>query len=439
MAFVRLIAIAKDEAAYLAEWVHHHLYFGFDQITVILNDCTDNSLELLQQIASKEPRLLIRDGNPLKASCQHSGQNFQIAAYAQELSLVRQDSRVTHVMCLDIDEFWVTPALADSIHSYTDRYPEASSIAFTWHIEVPIDPKPFSPALQASYQVQKNRHVKSLNKLSDQLIKLGIHNAEHMDGTYILADGTVFEHNLTNGAPRAVLSFDSFAASKDKLDSAFTYHRLFRSQLEYLASLQRGRPNEQVLLKDNRWGYRTDSPKTPLLSVNHPQVEINKLNDDYQAFLDRHDVLPFIAKAQETTQARANATLADFKNPTPQTNQLTFLFAGLTGLHEIPDSYVAHITHHIDSITATDGGVAIKGWVIDKHSDRAVHIGLPEGLEVAVARASRPDVVRNYPGTHMYCGFRIELKLATFENIDIMFRCGHTSSTHALTLPAPTA
>ena len=29
---VKIIAIAKDEGAYLAEWIHHHLYFGFSEI-----------------------------------------------------------------------------------------------------------------------------------------------------------------------------------------------------------------------------------------------------------------------------------------------------------------------------------------------------------------------------------------------------------------------
>lgn len=43
---VKLVAIAKDEAAYLPDWIFHHLYFGFDSIDIYVNNTTDNTYDL---------------------------------------------------------------------------------------------------------------------------------------------------------------------------------------------------------------------------------------------------------------------------------------------------------------------------------------------------------------------------------------------------------
>lgn len=37
----KIIAVAKDEGAYLAEWIFYHLYKGFDEIEVLINRTTD--------------------------------------------------------------------------------------------------------------------------------------------------------------------------------------------------------------------------------------------------------------------------------------------------------------------------------------------------------------------------------------------------------------
>lgn len=438
MAFVRLIAIAKDEAAYLAEWVHHHLHFGFDQIAIILNGCTDNSRQLLERIAQQEPRLLVRDGDGLKAVCQLNGQNFQIAAYAQELALARQDSRVTHVMCLDIDEFWVTPGLQDTIHTYTDRYPQADSIAFAWHMEVPSNPEPFSPALQSQYPVQKDRHVKSLHRVTERLTYLDIHNAIHRDGKYLLADGREFPQHTHNGSERAGLSDDLF--QPDTVDCAFVYHRVFRSQQEYLASLQRGRPGPSAhSLKTNRWGYQCHDNTAPVLVVQHPAPALQTLHSSWQQLLQTHALEADNKQGRQHAQERFQATMAAMASGTKEAQQLAYLFRGIT-LPEVMQlqAMPAHIAHHIDSVTSTEQGCVVKGWVIDKHSEREVNIELLEPSPATITRIPRPDVVRHYPGTHVNSGFRIELAGTPPTHVDVTFICGTTTSTHTLPLSQPT-
>lgn len=434
MAFVRLIAIAKDEAAYLAEWVHHHLHFGFDQIAIILNGCTDNSQTLLEQIALREPRLLVRDGDDLKAVCQLNGQNFQIVAYAQELALARQDSAITHVMCLDIDEFWVLPGLQDSIHAYINRYPQADSIAFAWHMEVPSNPEPFSPALQRKYLVQKDRHVKSLHRITDRLTYLDIHNAIHQGGNYLLADGRVFPQHTHNGSERAGLPDDLFQI--EQIDCAFVYHRVFRSQQEYLASLQRGRPGPSAhSLKSNRWGYKIHDAGATVLEVEHPASELQYLHSSFVEFASQHGLDSYIEQARQYANERFHATLNAAASGSQELQQLAYLFRGITlpNLTEL-QALPARITHHIDSITATDKGVIIKGWVIDQHSQRQVSVAIADDPIAVVTRLPRPDLLRHYPGAHANGGFRIELAPMTEVSLNLSFQCGSTTESITLSL-----
>lgn len=432
---IRLIAIAKNEAAYLAEWVHHHLHFGFDQIAVILNGCTDNSRALLERIAQQEPRLLVRDGDGLKATCEINVQDFQISAYAQELALARQDSNITHVMCLDIDEFWVTPRLQNSIHTYINSYPQADSIAFTWHMEVPNKPEPFSPALQNQYPVQKDRHVKSLHRVTERLTYLDIHNAIHMNGQYLLADGRVFPQYTHNGSERAGLPDGLFRP--DTIDSAFVYHRVFRSQEEYIASLQRGRPGLSThSLKSNRWGYQSQDASAPILDVQHPETELQALHSSRQQFIETHSIESENEQGRKYAQQRFKSTIAAIANGTVEAQQLTYLFRGIT-LAEVMalQSMLAHITHHFDNVTSTHGGLIIEGWVIDKNSERSVNLDLPVQFQTSITRLPRPDVTRQYPGTDANSGFRIEIQDKSYETLELIFRCGHASQSHKVPRP----
>lgn len=59
---IKLIAIAKDEAAYLPDWIFHHLYFGFDSIDIYVNNTTDNTNDL-KLFLEKEHRVSFIDGD----------------------------------------------------------------------------------------------------------------------------------------------------------------------------------------------------------------------------------------------------------------------------------------------------------------------------------------------------------------------------------------
>ena len=50
---VKLCAIAKNEGAYIADWVFHHLHFGFDAIEIWVNGTVYPSLRILKRISEE--------------------------------------------------------------------------------------------------------------------------------------------------------------------------------------------------------------------------------------------------------------------------------------------------------------------------------------------------------------------------------------------------
>jgi hypothetical protein len=47
---ILLAGIAKNEAAYLPEWIFYHLNIGIDVIRVYVNNTDDNTLQILDKL-----------------------------------------------------------------------------------------------------------------------------------------------------------------------------------------------------------------------------------------------------------------------------------------------------------------------------------------------------------------------------------------------------
>ena len=78
---IKLIAIAKNEAANLPQWVFHHFRIGVDSIDVYINGSSDNSLEISRKINSFEPRFKFYDADHRLKKCALKGKNFQKHIY----------------------------------------------------------------------------------------------------------------------------------------------------------------------------------------------------------------------------------------------------------------------------------------------------------------------------------------------------------------------
>lgn len=428
MSYIRLIAIAKNEAAYLTEWIHHHLYYGFNEITIILNECSDNSHELLSQISLQNPSIYFRNGDELKVECQKKGIDFQREAYKQELENVRGDAKVTHLMFLDIDEFWITTHPSRSIHHYINLLCNADSISFTWHLEFPTDNKPFDRAIKSEYKIQKNPHVKSLHRISNKLIFIDIHNAIHIDGVYLLSDGQAFPEYSHNNSPKAGIPENLFKSSVLSVDEAFIYHRIFRSQVEYLATLHRGRPGPySASIKTNRWGYITDDSSIPVLSITHQENFINELYKSYESFLIFHKLEAMVNTGKYFTLQRYKEIVEYAKNSAHEIQQHEQLFAGVTDDYFINNLY-PYLVYHIDCIKESiDNLVIVTGWVGDKRSQKTINIESNHDI-IEIEKIERTDVTKHYPLINKICGFSITIRPPKNEELltDILIKFSHS-------------
>ena len=115
---IKVVAIAKDEAAYLPEWCFHHLYFGFDACEVWLNNITDNSIEVCKTLVTRtQNRFSWVMADDLLASCNVKGKNFQTEAYNIAFGQARRQG-FSHVLFIDLDELWIPHDFQSSIHDF---------------------------------------------------------------------------------------------------------------------------------------------------------------------------------------------------------------------------------------------------------------------------------------------------------------------------------
>jgi hypothetical protein len=117
-----LIAIARDEAPYIAEWLAFHRAVGFSRILVFDHGSIDATPLIVARAAAVDPAISLH-GMPPTASVAP-----QIAAYNQGMALVD----TPWVAFLDIDEF-LTPWRDGSLPRYLARIPEdVSAVHINW-------------------------------------------------------------------------------------------------------------------------------------------------------------------------------------------------------------------------------------------------------------------------------------------------------------------
>lgn len=118
-----IIACARWETPYIAEWIAYYEAIGFDHIYLYCND--DDPAELAAAVADATK------GRPGFVSFTHfAGQGRQREMYLDALNEARRDSE--WVTFLDIDEFLVLRG-CDDIHAFMEPLADAvDSIHFNW-------------------------------------------------------------------------------------------------------------------------------------------------------------------------------------------------------------------------------------------------------------------------------------------------------------------
>jgi hypothetical protein len=242
---IKIVAIAKDEAAYISEWVHHHLYFGFDAIEVHINRTTDNSAEILTEINHNHKNVSWQYADWIDICPGAAKEQIQFIVYAQALEKLRQEQRFTHVLFLDIDEFWFPHNMTSNIKDYISSVSLNNPIFFEWLNDLGELP------VFSHIQCEINGNLSPLGKT---LLPINTMVKELRHHVPLFCDTE--KHLLANG--------DAFKPAKNKkqeldksvsfLKQAFIYHRAHRSAVEYVSLLFRGRPGNDFGYKNNRTG-----------------------------------------------------------------------------------------------------------------------------------------------------------------------------------------
>ncbi len=300
---IRLVAIAKNEAAYLPEWIFHHRFFGFEDIEVLVNQTTDNTDDLIAQLALLSG-VRFRFVDHLLDQSEHLP--FQIAAYKEAFLRARGDG-VTHILFLDIDEFWTPADFVTTIAQFLANHATANVLCFPWLVPHE-DKEPFSPAFAASQRLQHNAHVKSLVATHSPISRFGVHVPDISDpnAKFIMSDGREIG---PNPGPKP-LTLEQYSG----IPAAFILHRMWRSPLEYLYRLGEGmrqafRAGEDTPpIKTNRRGYgKAHHQRTELFSI--AESEIHTYERKRDTFMALYELGPILGSAKRRVVERVPAVV----------------------------------------------------------------------------------------------------------------------------------
>lgn len=248
------MAIARNESAYLPEWLFHHLYFGFDSIEVYINQTQDNTPSLVSKVEQIGDdfglsKVQFIDANSVFESKK---QNPQVVVYKQALQKAVKD-KISHVLFIDIDEFWTPRDFKTSIKAFIDDFVDADVTVFEWLNKLESQ-RHFSEAFCEEIQIQRAPQIKALLKVSSfnskKAPRMSPHNVISSKHNYLMANNKEFKP--INDAYSRVHADELNKPVK----AAFILHRKFRSQFEYIAGLARLNPvqveTDELPIKSNR-------------------------------------------------------------------------------------------------------------------------------------------------------------------------------------------
>ena len=412
---IKIGAIAKDEAPYLIDWVFHHFYFGFDEIEIRINNTSDNSvavLQALQTVYGEKLRWQVDDD--LLEQCQKKGKSFQKAAYAEMLNRARGD--FSHLLFIDIDEFWTPADLTTDIHRFVTSFgrpDDVGAIAFRWFYDAPDASTPaFAPLFSRATTLFRDPHVKTLYSLAHRPHGVMCHGGFLRSGQHYLASGARFDETSSDQQQvhRSVISKTQMAQYGDNLDRAFVLHRAHRSETEYLASLLRNRPyrgrtHEDVPLKTNRNGFvQTRENRLDFTPPTDALAEYSKAREELLARLPAR----LIREAKQSAMRRAAQLIRMLTEQPVLLKEYAYLFEGVSRepiCSTIEAINREHVHGHIDEVSRERDQIHVRGWFYQHQAPLPTELFQLNGqAPTAISVEPRPDVCNAHAAAPVDCG-----------------------------------
>ncbi|WOJ95046.1 glycosyltransferase family 2 protein [Congregibacter variabilis] len=275
---VLLAGCAKDEAAYLPEWIFYHLKLGVSGILIYVNNTTDASEEMLLKIAEKHPvEYCIADGIELKpddafadlANRDYLRTNPIQSKYYADIYQKTSAADYDYILYLDIDEF-----LHFDCHSVNSTRKPASIdgdvINFRW-FNLAGDTRNFVDLSQTSSG--------SYDEYTKFMVRTGLSDVKFQDAHLCTSDNS----------------------PGDIASHAQVLHRNLRSRDEYLALLTRRPPNTQNRLafdiKQNRRGWSSRGQEQYPMNV----IFFEGYSEQLCSFIETSSIQKLLSDAKSAT------------------------------------------------------------------------------------------------------------------------------------------
>ena len=308
-----VIAIAGNEAVYIARFIHHYLALGFANIFIGINNCTDETVKITRRIARIHPNVhLFNTDQPQKKSRQNG-------SYAALLLAASELSQSSHCLIVDIDEYWFSSKISTTISDHLAQFNPFDIMFVNWLCSYGQTHAQCITNLNHAKIVLKKRQGKSLFSYSLALHALRPHVPAPEDSTVIKVVNNKGETIRVKHNPKKPKQFpQNLQRKKDHLPNSkeshklasWILHQIVRSELEYSLKLFQPRVSKDPApFRDNRKGWLMPNEQqnipTFFKTILSEQSFQNEYNQSYDNFLTTCKINKLLTSAQSRINERA--------------------------------------------------------------------------------------------------------------------------------------
>ncbi|QWF22526.1 glycosyltransferase family 2 protein [Nocardioides sp. LMS-CY] len=415
---VKLCAVAMNEGPYLADWIFHHLHFGFDAVEIWINGTDDPSEVIARRVSAIHPSVEFSNADGLLEACIAGGRYFQYEAYARMAEKAEADG-FSHIAFLDLDEYWVPHDFVSPVREFLPDPYAVNVVSFPWAFDVAdSDAIPFENAFASRLRIQMDHHVKSVVRLDDRVVQFRPHTARTRAGRRLLIRDRFPMANRRLQQWGSFIDFESLSATWNSIPEAYVLHRIHRSQVEYLASLRKAprRVAGGSPYRDNRTGFKPLD--RPVLRHALPPVHLASYLEQRAKFFSATGVGPATRMAADLTRARARQVVDDVVGDAALMSRLAGALRGVSepALDRRYPGWHLELRGWVDEWAIVDRQLTARGWAFVEAEDQSVDLGVRDdrGEVLRIHRAywtDRPDVGQVFSSAPVRCGFEMSVDL----------------------------
>tara|TARA_R100000935_G_scaffold35531_1_gene56260 strand:- start:1208 stop:4474 length:3267 start_codon:yes stop_codon:yes gene_type:complete len=284
-----ILTAMKNEAPFILEWIAYHKMIGASHFLVYTNDCTDNTIEMLNRLGKMG--LVTRLDNPWDPASNKKPQQVALADAEQQPVIKQAD----WVLTIDVDEFVNIHVGDGSFADLLAATNEPNVISFTWKFfgnkdidtyeDRPITEQFVACAPEFIPKPRLGWGFKSMLHNTAPYTKIGVHRPLKIE-----SEEAVDRVRWVNGSgrvmPEMLLTNNGWRSTKRSLGYRYATlnHYVLRSADSFLVKRDRGRINhtdqDQGISYWMRRNYTSEIDDRMLARQDDLQSEITALKQD---------------------------------------------------------------------------------------------------------------------------------------------------------------